>query len=259
MPTELFNDANIYRLLSHSRLSPFLREEGDYHSAIIAYQWQMRAQQGLLKPISVTEVTVRNAIDAAIQGWWQEQGFKGDWTDRATECPYPLSVFAHVDGWKSRAAHRMGCRVEDVQHDDIIAHIGLGTWRNMVGNPTAVSNSKPKGMERDVSWEAARQNDIRCAELWKAILVKAFPNIPHSKRERGGMSPRGYIGVSLSRISNLRNRICHWDNMLSVNVSERYADCKQIVEAIDSDLVLWVSSLCDDEIAMISESRPNWI
>lgn len=245
--------------LSERRIEPLRRMAGDNQSALEAYEWEMRLQQCLLKPICLTEVVIRNSIDNSIKQWWDENVGGGCWTDSNVELPERLELLFHVASWKKKTAKRLCKPVGTVTHDDLIAHSGLGIWKSVIGNPAYIPSEPPGDVERQDSWNARRLGDSRCAELWKDVTSHAFPNVPAVKHERGGMSRRGYIGARLTRVANLRNRICHWDNLLLVNIEERYLDCAQLLDAVNPVLSKWIHGLCDEEIEAVISSRPDWV
>lgn len=220
------------------------------------YLWELSLRQALIKPLALVEVILRNAFDRALSAWWVSQGFAGEWTDQSGSVPL-LAPFLDTPEWKRRAlADQEGDR-QVVTHDDIIAHAPFGAWRNMVGNPIAVSKAQRKA-DSDAkirSWQGMRVRDVACASLWKASLANAFPAIPDTKSARGKMSPRAYIGTRLSRISALRNRVCHCDSLLRVNIEKRYQDMLDVVRSIDPALGAWFDDQCRDDIIRVQNTR----
>ena len=255
-------EEDVCRMLGSARLTAFRPENGDAAKTLDAYRWQMRLEQALLKPIGITEVFLRNALDESICRWWQSQGLPGDWLDGnpGLDVPEPLQSFMRVRSWRGRATTNLKTHKtkEQISHDDVIAHMMLGTWRNMIGNPASISRTPPGDDEKRRSWSSMRESDERCAALWAEILHDAFPNMP-SKRQRNGMSPRGYVGSKLTVIASLRNRVCHWDNLLHVNVPARYEDMKSIVLAINASCAQWMGDTVDDELFSVLDDRPEWL
>lgn len=249
----------ILDMQSLRRTAPFRAICESDAGALAAYEWSLDLGQALLKPIGIMEVAVRNAVDGALFRWWNDQGYGGTWIDvRSEEAPVSfLSPFVHASEWRSRArSSKHGCEKE-VTHDDVIAHTSLGTWRNMIGNPAAISSIPPAEPERRASWEAARRQDVLCAELWRHAIRDAFPSIPETKKLRLGLSPRAYIGARLTRISFLRNRVCHWDNLLAVDIPGRYDDIKRLTRAVDPCLSEWLCGQCDEEITDLLVRKPT--
>lgn len=239
----------ILNLLSEHRTAPFRSLCESDEEALILYCRALRLGQTLLGPLGITEVTVRNALDRALSDWWKENSGQGTWIDASPEnAPIFLSSFVHTNEWRKRAKSSKQNHNAKITHDDIIAHTSLGTWRNMIGNPAGLPARLPLTPDKVNSWEAARRQDALCAELWKHATKNAFPFIPQTKGQRLGLSPRAYVGLRLSRISYLRNRVCHWDSLLSVDTATRYDDMKRVVRAIDADLEEWLSSQYDEEI-----------
>lgn len=254
------NTSQVARALGEKRLQPLSRDKVDMESAIEAYSWEMKLGQGLLKPISVVEVTLRNAIDQAIQQWWESMGLSGCWTDS----PLPkeasvLSPLVHVSDWRRRAEQNLRNSNRAITHDDLIAHTSFGTWKNIIGNPASIAHVPPIDEKRLSSWKAARKRDVQCAEAWKEVIYAAFPNIPATKGGRQKLSPRGYIGVRVSHVAGLRNRVCHWDNLTGVSIVARYHDMLEIVEAVNEPLAIWMNQQCSMEITNLVDSRPDWL
>ena len=258
--TGQISDESMRRLFGTSRLSSFYDAGGNRERALEAYAWQLGLGQALLKPIGIGEVFLRNTMDDAICQWWQEQHLPGDWLDIGNEevIPEPLHSFSHVSQWRSRAAKNLKSHKTRTQidHDDVIAHTMLGTWRNMIGNPTVINIRPPDDEQRRRSWSSLRIADTRCAALWREIIRHAFPNMP-TKRGRDGLSPRAYIGSKVASMSSLRNRVCHWDNLMHVNVSARYADMLSVVAAIDTTGYAWMKTQTQDEVTQILSERPH--
>ena len=255
------NDADyrsIATLLSDKRLSKFLDGAQDGSSALNAYEWSLGLGQSLLKPIGMTEVFLRNTMDCTIAQWWQEQGYQPPWTSTDAEGLAPeLDKLCHRADWKRRAERNLAGHT--ATHDDIIAHTSFGTWRNFIGNPAALLPCPPEDKNKSSSWHAAKRNDALCADLWRQMLSSAFPNIPRTKRERGGQSPRGYIGARITRISRLRNRVCHWDSLLDINPLMSYLDMIELVSCIDYAAERWMDACCGAGIRDICKQKPSWL
>lgn len=248
----------ILNTLTEQRVAPFKAHFGTSQDALVAYEWSLSLGQALLKPIGIVEVSVRNAVDCSLSAWWHEQGREGTWIDTCDSgMPIPfLDPFVHAAEWRRRAKSNKRDREVTVTHDDVIAHTSLGTWRNMIGNPAAIPFESPSDPQRRSSWQATRRQDALCAELWNRVLKNAFLYIPKTKRLRLGMSPRAYVGARLTRTSQLRNRICHWDNLLCVDIEARYDDLKRLAGAIDPDIGAWLCSQCDEEVKKLIEQKP---
>lgn len=239
----------LYRYLGKERLAGSSSINTPHEDAIRQYRQELELRQILIKPITLVEVILRNSIDIALTAWWENNGFSGTWTD-SDASENVLSPFLHTSEWRKRAISNKSSCQGLITHSDLIAHAAFGSWRNMIGNPASRSLRKPeKGTSSMMNnWRKMCAQDARCANLWKAALHEAFPNLPQTKKSRGGLSPRAYIGIRLTRISALRNRVCHCDNLTKVNVRARYEDMLQVVDAIDPDLEQWLRNECSNEI-----------
>lgn len=213
--------------------------------------------QSLTKPIGITEVFLRNAIDESISIWWDERGHSPSWTDKSAEGQEPiLDALVHRDGWRKRAKGNVKGR--GVSHDDIIAHTSFSTWRNLIGNPSALAVHEPDDRERRDSWRAAKRRDEQCALLWKTVLCTAFPNIP-KKKERKGQSPRGYVGSRILHVSYLRNRACHWDSLLNIDALKSYQEMLDLIACIDLQAAGWLEEQCGSGVRSVVARRPQWL
>ncbi len=226
--------------------------------AMALYLWEQSLRQTLLKPLMLTEVIVRNSLDKALMEWWSASGHEGAWTAGGAEST-ELTPFLSVEKWAKRARADFENKERIPSHDDLIAHASFGTWRNMIGNPLAViqARSENANEKQARSWEGMRLQDARCAELWRVATKDAFKCIPATKSERGKLSPRAYIGSRLSRLSALRNRVCHCDSLLRVNVERRYADMLDIVNAVSPRVGKWFDGLCREEITNVIQEKPK--
>ncbi|BDR53257.1 hypothetical protein KIM372_11640 [Bombiscardovia nodaiensis] len=246
-----------FRLFGRARLQVFLRKENNLQKALQAYSRQLHLGQVLLKPIGITEVFIRNAVDTSICEWWKTQQLPGDWLDDwgNVSVPGTLPSFCHIPSWRRRAA--ANCQSHrfqgELSHDDVLAHMMLGTWRNMIGNPLGISAKAPADPQQLDSWKSQCKTDRACAHLWKEILSEAFPNIP-TKSGRRGLSPRAYIGASISSMAGLRNRVCHWDSLFEVNVEARYRDMTNIVGAISVAGLQWMLAQTQEEILQVLQT-----
>lgn len=250
---------DITQCLGKQHMTVLCNDNNDPRSSISAFEWEIEARKALLEPIGITETVLRNAIDQSICAWWKDMGLPGTWTDAplAPEAEF-LSLFVHSSSWKKRAESNLKHRRRAV-HSDLIAHTSFGTWKNMIGNPASYISHPPKEKERYDSWIAAQKRETECAKIWKKMLVSAFPNIPQGKSARGKLSPRAYIGARISRIAALRNRVCHWDSLIKVDIEMRYKDMREIVSAINPKAELWMNGLCRQEIDNAIKNKPTWL
>lgn len=258
---DAYSPKDVLPLLGGPRVAIVLNAADNAEEALEACAWELDLGQALLKPIGLAEVIVRNSIDSAINQWWMAQDLENTWTtcsDIYSSAPV-LAPFVHRTEWEKRAKQYLHEGQEVASHDDMISHATLGTWKNMVGNPAGLSPRAPIESERRESWEAARKRDAQCARLWKDVLYQAFPNIPKTKKERGKLSPRAYIGLRLSRMGSLRNRVCHWDNLRLVNVKGRYQDALELIRSVSLPAYEWAREICDAEIADCLSRRPEFL
>lgn len=251
------NEAEI--LFSHARLAGFSAND-DLDAALSICTWEINLRAALIRPINITEIFLRNALDKAIRSWWNENHIPGDWLDdRQTAAIQPLTPLCNTSKWHrqtSRALARVK-QQDTITRDDVLSHIMLGTWRNIIGNPRAIVHTRPQEHTQYASWKSQLTMDAACARLWKAATHNAFPNIPTTKKLRDKLSPRAYIGSRVTRMATLRNRICHWDNLLRVDIASRYQDMQDIVAAISTPGLHWMQDQTVCAMQQAINSRPT--
>lgn len=96
---------HISEALSDARMEKYSKHNGDLEACIGAYECGLSLNQALVKPLNITEVALRNALDRALRLWWSSKGHCGSWTDqRAAGLEPALDRFAHRSDWRRRAS-----------------------------------------------------------------------------------------------------------------------------------------------------------
>ena len=248
-----------FHLLGEERIDTLGGNGRNRTLAIQAFEWEIKVRKALLAPTEITEITLRNAIDKAIDSWWNEKNLPRTWTDT----PLPIEAeslmpFVHSESWKKRAKSNLP-KGRQINHEDLIAHTSFGTWKNMIGNPLSLNQKKSTGYNQIKSWNAAKKRDEQCSRLWREIISTAFPYLPQTKSARGKLSPRAYIGTRVARTAALRNRTFHWDNLTKTNIAMRYKDMLEIVSSINPQVGDWMDGICAEQIKSVIENKPSWL
>jgi len=118
---------NLLPLVTVERLGSYSRAmQGTTTDAFALYEWNMRAAASVMELTSMTEVVIRNALDAQLREWAKRKHCNVSWLDAA-----PVDHQGCKDIQKARErATRRGRRAE--VHGRVIAELPLGFWRYLV-------------------------------------------------------------------------------------------------------------------------------
>lgn len=206
--------------ISPARLAPYLRAtSGRTRGAIRLYQWNIELSGAVYELLHFFEVALRNAMDARLCEWNAaqtnvdtSQPYARDWLMD----PAPLLrrlTRGDIDEATRRATnasrYRRGPgRGRAVDHGDVLAQLGLGTWRFLLP-------SKDPG------------NQL----LWADALTRAFP---HRERE-----PEDLVRA-VKGVHQIRNRVAHLEPLLrSGDVRKQVTNIRQVLGEIDPALEQW--------------------
>jgi len=115
-------------------------------------------------------------------------------------------------------------------HDDVIAQFTLGNWSNLLG-------------------EALPDHRSNAERLWKECLLHAFPNAGIEDQWRES------IGKKVERLTRLRNRVSHQENLLETNVRGRLNDLITVLRAIDTSYPSWTME--DSQVRRVAREDPH--
>ncbi|RUP76865.1 hypothetical protein D8M20_09905 [Corynebacterium propinquum] len=115
-------------------------------------------------------------------------------------------------------------------HDDVIAQFTLGNWSNLLG-------------------EALPDHRSNAKRLWKECLHHAFPNAGIEDQWREN------IGKKVERLTRLRNRVSHQENLLETNVRGRLNDLITVLRAIDTSYPSWTME--DSQVRRVAQEDPR--
>ena len=225
-----------------SRLEPYLKASaGDEKLALSLYGWNLQLTSAFQELLSVTEVVLRNAMDAELQKWNSaELKVDQSWLLKDPAAPLrSLSQGKRVEALKQAnsakkkrdAAHwRHGM---DVTHDDVLAQVTFGLWKDLLPNHlnNAADNRENRNRQR----------------MWKEALVNAFPNV---------VDPDGETTFwRVYRLHGLRNRVSHMETLLEVDATERTRDVFNLVNSISSPVHDWLTGL--NRVPAVIKARPS--
>lgn len=221
----------VIRALSHARMRPYLQRcDGSVKDALKLYQWHSELTASVQTVLGTTEVILRNAIDAQLQEWNRaNQAGSQSWL--LTTPAAPLRRLTEV---KRREAVRRAQKQaserptehwrhsQPVSHDDVLAHVMFGMWKDLMPNHQPGANP-------------AKQTNKNRVRLWEESLHKAFPYIDDS----GG----SITFWRIAHLHRLRNRISHMEPLLDVDVKSHVNEAFQLIRSIDPIVEQWLSGM----------------
>lgn len=239
-PQNSGKNLDLSALLGEPRFQIFL-EESDYvpSAAEELYRWNLELAGAFHGPLANFEVVTRNAIDHALRSWNDRK--VGTWTwsldGQAGELLYGI-IGRELRTARKWAKNASGMRPRDhprrnaeITHDDVVAQLTMGNWAKILG---------ASGQERD---------RVNAAQLWEEGLHKAFPEIGNSDEGRKVLANK-YL-----RLSQLRNRISHHEQLLKVNPRSRINDLTTALAGIGDDVAAW--SMRDLRIRKVAQRDPR--
>lgn len=182
--------------ISEARFEPYLLEcDGDKAKAWDLYEWNARVSSSLTECIHHVEVLVRNSII------------------RRIETIHPLAYPWHLDNSTiSRVATKQSRGAgSHAEPDDIIAHLNLGFWKQLL-------QDKP----------AANEN------LWRQHLQHAFPHA-HTDRKT--------VLNGVEDLFELRNRCAHHDSLLRFDPSVELKKIIKLASWVDPEAAIWITEI----------------
>lgn len=202
----------------------YLEAGGDMDRASCLYRWNTNLGGAFYVVLSDFEVLTRNSMDRALREWNLSDCGHSEWALEHQSGDLLYSIFhrpmmiarGHARKASIRRPRGHDRKGAPITHDDVIAQFSLGNWSTLLGeaHPDLRDNAR---------------------DLWEKGLCNAFPNVAPSDQSREN------IGKKFERITQLRNRVSHQENLLDVNVRSRLNDVISVLSAIDTAYPSWVS------------------
>ncbi|MBC6798104.1 hypothetical protein CRD18_10935, partial (plasmid) [Corynebacterium sp. LK31] len=223
------NRRKIISALGTARIAPYLAAAGgNEKKALSLYRWSVELAASTQEMLGLTEVFLRNAIDAQLQIWNNtEKGYQTSWLLHD-----PASPLRSLTEGKRKSALNLATKSarrrpanhfrhgQQVTHDDVLAHTMFGMWKDIL--PNHAPDADPLKTE----------NRNRMT-LWTGAVINAFPHIEDLNGEKT------YWRVA--HLHELRNRVSHMDSVLNVDVLDIVNDAFELVGSIDPDLAIWLT------------------
>lgn len=227
--------------LHYSRMQPYLDEAGGNEKlALSLYRWHLELTAATQQMLGVTEVILRNAMDAQLLTWNSQQGGGPSWLLTDPKAPLrslsagkrkeALSRAQKAADARDAAHRRYG---QNVEHDDVLAQIMFGMWKELLPNHAPGAS------------HTATENKNR-ARLWEEALRHAFPH---------QADPDGQLTYwRVAHVHGLRNRVSHMEPLFGVDVRDIIRDATSLINSIDPDVANWATGL--NRVSEVLKRRP---
>ncbi|MGK2318307.1 hypothetical protein [Gordonia rhizosphera] len=230
----------VHELLHPSRMGIYnVRCNNDPRKALEVYRWNVQLGSAFQEVLAITEVILRNALDAELRRWNSTQpttsggNYSAEWLISAAR---PLNAMmknaaktAHKHAEEAEADRDPGHARKGaaITHDDLLAQLTFGTWPKLLPQP----GTDPA--------ETTRRNI-----LWNQALHNAFPHESNPK----------IIADRVRRLHKLRNRVAHMEPLLDLNVTARHRDALRLLGAISPAARDWCAGF--SRVPEIARQRP---
>lgn len=221
-------------------MEPYLHAtQGDERLALTLYIWHTELTAAIQQMLGITEVVLRNAMDAHIQEWNQAQGGSSWLLDEPSAPLRSLSAGKRKDALH-RATRQAALRDTGhrrfgaaVQHDDVLAQVMFGLWKDLLPNHAP-----------DASSDA--QANLNRTRLWEEALQFAFP---HEDDPDGSTT---YWRVARTHL--LRNRVSHMEPLLTIDVQGHMRQAFGLIRSIDPAVAAWATGV--SRVSEVLRRRP---
>lgn len=232
----------IIQALHESRLRPYIdASHGNEKLALSLYKWHMELTASVQQVLGVTEVVLRNSMDAQLRIWNKQEGGTEKWLLTDPEAPLRSLTQgkrtealkrAESEAYKRQPGHqRYG---QQPHHDDVLAQVTFGMWKELLPNHAPNASAE------------ATENKNR-QRLWRDALVFAFPQANDSN------GCKTYWRVV--HIHHLRNRVAHMEPLLTVDVQDKMRDAFDLVRSIEPVVADWLTGA--SKVSQVLKQRPE--
>lgn len=208
-----YNKQFFNKVFSDKRMERYFSLYPDNENkAIEHYQCNLRLSEAMYVPLSVFEVTLRNALCRELSA----MAGREDWYAIFPNTP----GLSNLNRYITNAIKQISGRHEQITPPKVIAELTLGFWVSLL-------NSEYERI------------------LWKD-LRRAFPFIPKNKRQRKNVS------APLNRFRAFRNRVFHNESICwNMNrVTEIHNEIIEVIGWINKDMPNWLAQL--DRVPAVS-------
>lgn len=234
--------AKVIQALHRSRMQPYLDASGgNEKKALTLYSWHTKLTATTQQLLGLTEVVLRNAMDAQLQVWNVANGGGPSWLLQD-----PVAPLRSLSSGKRGTAFSQAQKEADgravghkrhghsLSHDDVLAQVMFGMWKDLLPNHSP--NASPV--------DGANLNRIR---LWDEALRCAFP---YENDLDGHIT---YWRVA--HMHRLRNRVSHMEPLLSIDVEDLMNEAFDLVRSIDPAVANWVTGV--SRVSEVLKERPH--
>jgi hypothetical protein len=232
----------IIAALHPARMAPYLAaSDGNESKALSLYNWHTELTAAVQQVLGITEVVLRNAVDAQLQVWNTHRGEGPSWLLAPPASPLRGLISDKRRDAVRRAGKAANERIpthrrhgDEVCHDDVLAQIMFGMWKDLL--PNHAPDASP----------TAQTNRNRL-KLWNEALSLAFP---HETDRNGEVT---YWRVA--HLHRLRNRVSHMEPLLDLDLPDLSRDAFALVRSIDPVVADWLSGI--SRISRVVGDRPS--
>lgn len=232
--------ALLLRNVSAPRFDSYLHVAHSRAHAAQLYRWNLAMSGALHESLTIVEVVLRNAMNRELKIWnLGRSGATQEWVKYPAAPlvhllnPGQKSTFtsAHSRALESRSLRSIGHRRYNapITHDDLVANITFGTWRNLLPHRLQDGTIGPP----------------RKRAMWTHALSHAFPNHPHATA----------VHYWVSQVRTLRNRVAHAEPLLDCDFAGYHRVATRLLRAVDTDAGQWHSGV--SRVPEIAAQRPS--
>ena len=206
--------AKMSNALSELRFATYLDAcGGDFTRAEALYVVNMRLSGAALESLHMFEVVLRNAIDHRLRDWNREHGGGELWA--LTPVPMLqglLDARGKLSAAQANAARAIRSKNRPLRHDDVVAHLSLGTWRHIL---------------------PSQRHPLK-QMLWDEALVEAFPLLYD-------ITPSVLVEW-IAMAYDLRNRVAHFEPIFSRDLFARRRAMYRTMKTVGREAQAWFGS-----------------
>lgn len=222
-------------------MRPFLDAvAGNEKQALRLYAWHSDLTSAVQAVLGITEVVLRNAMDARLTIWNQRRlGQAQSWLLMEPATPLRgLTSDKRRDALRRATQERLALprshprHGSPLTHDDVLAQTMFGMWKDLLPNHAPDAGDDQRNHNR--------------ARLWEEALEAAFP---HAEDPTGADT---YWRVA--HLHRLRNRVSHMEPLLTLDVRAHVNDALSLVRSIDPAVGEWLSGI--SRVGYVLTQRP---